>query len=170
MEKSNYKQVKKAIWAILRNLPDKVLVKELQRRGFQVWKPIQEDTAQEFIRRSEALRQIIKTTSSYLTMEMEKREHEIEQEATAVTGRFSFRNGYSTAKDAFIEGAKWADANPVNPWHKASDEPPKEKGMYIVQISGYNHPVTMLWGKYGWDNPTDAVITHWMEIPKNEEE
>lgn len=49
MEKSNYKQIKKAIWEIIRNLSDKVLVKELQRRGFQVWKPIQEDTAQELI-------------------------------------------------------------------------------------------------------------------------
>lgn len=61
MGRDSYKQVKKAIWALLRNLPDKVLVKELQRRGFQVWKPIQEDTAQELIRVSENLRQIIKT-------------------------------------------------------------------------------------------------------------
>lgn len=55
-----YKQIKKAIWEIIRNLPDKVIIKELQRRGFIVWKPIQEDTTQELIRLSENLRQCIK--------------------------------------------------------------------------------------------------------------
>ena len=162
MGRGNYKQVKKAIWAILRNLPDKVIIKELQRRGFQVWKPIQEDTAQELIRCSEALRQIIKTTSSYLTMEMEKREHEIEQEATAVTGRFSFRNGYSTAKDAFIEGAKWADANPVNPWHKVFDDAYPEGEYVFAKIKGHRPEIIHV---------SNLVHYHyWMEIPKNEEE
>lgn len=66
MEKSNYKQIKKAIWGIIRNLPDKVLVKELQRRGFQVRKPLQEDTAQELTRVIENLRQCIKNTQNYV--------------------------------------------------------------------------------------------------------
>lgn len=55
-----YKQIKKAIWEIIRSLPNKVIIKELQRRGFIVWKPIQEDTAQELIRLSKNLRQCIK--------------------------------------------------------------------------------------------------------------
>lgn len=42
------------------------------------------------------------------------RDEQIVQQAKEVTNRFSFRNGYSTNQDAFIEGAKWADANPVN--------------------------------------------------------
>lgn len=66
MEKDNYKQIKKAIRALIRSLPDKVIIKELQRRGFQVWKPIQEDTAQELIRISENLRQYIKNTQNYV--------------------------------------------------------------------------------------------------------
>ena len=45
---------------IIRSLPNKVIIKEFQRRGFIVWKPIQEDTAQELIRLSENLRQCIK--------------------------------------------------------------------------------------------------------------
>lgn len=55
-----YKQIKKAIREIIRSLPDKVIIKELQRRGFVVWKPLQEDTSQELIRLSENLRQCIK--------------------------------------------------------------------------------------------------------------
>lgn len=61
-----YKQIKKAILEIIRSLPDKVIIKELQRRGFIVWKSIQEDTAQELIRLSENLRQCIKNIQNYV--------------------------------------------------------------------------------------------------------
>ena len=46
------------------------------------------------------------------------REEQIREAAKKTTGLFSYRNGYSTAEDAFIAGAEWADANiwevPIN--------------------------------------------------------
>lgn len=38
-----------------------------------------------------------------------KREKQIREAAKKTTGLFSYRNGYSTAEDAFVEGAQWAD-------------------------------------------------------------
>ena len=43
------------------------------------------------------------------------REEKIREAAKKTTGLFRYRNGYSTAEDAFIAGAKWADANPCMP-------------------------------------------------------
>ena len=43
------------------------------------------------------------------------REEQIKAAAKKTTGLFSYRNGYSTAEDAFIAGAEWADANPCMP-------------------------------------------------------
>ena len=43
------------------------------------------------------------------------REEQIREAAKKTTGLFSYRNGYSTAEDAFIAGAEWADANPCTP-------------------------------------------------------
>lgn len=43
------------------------------------------------------------------------REEQIKAAAKKITGLFSYRNGYSTAEDAFIAGAEWADANPCMP-------------------------------------------------------
>lgn len=43
------------------------------------------------------------------------REAQIKAAAKKITGLFSYRNGYSTAEDAFIAGAEWADANPCTP-------------------------------------------------------
>lgn len=42
-------------------------------------------------------------------------EKQIREAAKKTTGLFSYRNGYSTAEDAFIAGAEWADANPCMP-------------------------------------------------------
>lgn len=43
------------------------------------------------------------------------REEQIRAAAKKITGLFSYRNGYSTAEDAFAAGATWADANPCMP-------------------------------------------------------
>ena len=43
------------------------------------------------------------------------REEQIRNAAKKTTGLFSYRNGYSTAEDAFVAGAEWADANPCMP-------------------------------------------------------
>jgi hypothetical protein len=43
------------------------------------------------------------------------REKQIREAAKKAIGLFSYRNGYSTAEDAFVAGAEWADANPRMP-------------------------------------------------------
>lgn len=62
------------------------------------------------------------------TINYERRELEITEAANEMTKRFSWRNGYATLVDAFIEGAKWADANPAEDLAAAptiSDHPKK---------------------------------------------
>ena len=71
---------------------------------------------------------------------------------------------------AFEEGAKWADSNPVNIWHKA-DEEPANKDADILCLSKYMERPLLF--PCGWliDNLKsweDAVrnlsITHWIYI------
>lgn len=71
---------------------------------------------------------------------------------------------------AFEEGAKWADSNPVNIWHKA-DEEPANKDADILCLSKYmERPLLYqygwLIGKLGnWENAVKALaITHWIYI------
>ena len=52
------------------------------------------------------------------------REEQIRAAAKKITGLFSYRNGYSTAEDAFVAGAAWADANQPNPWISVEDRLP----------------------------------------------
>lgn len=70
---------------------------------------------------------------------------------------------------AYCNGYGQALLDNKNPWHKVSEEP-EEKGMYLVWIFDYLHPITMCFGDYGWDNPTGEEITHWMPIPEIKEE
>ena len=66
---------------------------------------------------------------------------------------------YVSLKMAFIEGAEWADAHPVNVWHSASEEP-KCKELLII----YYEDIGGL--------PIDALIYHgsvdypWKELVK----
>ena len=71
---------------------------------------------------------------------------------------------------AFEEGAKWADSNPVNIWHKA-DEEPANKDADILCLSKYMvrpllYQYGWLIGKLGsWENTVKALaITHWLYI------
>ena len=64
------------------------------------------------------------------------RQEQIIEKAVQVTSLFSYRNGYSTAKDAFVAGAKWADNNPQQTeWIKFSDRLP-EIGQRIIRFGG----------------------------------
>ena len=53
------------------------------------------------------------------------REEQIREAAKKTTGLFSYRNGYSTAEDAFIAGANWADNNPKSPWISVKERLPE---------------------------------------------
>ncbi len=79
---------------------------------------------------------------------------------------------------SFINGAKWADSHPVNPWHNISDEMPpisKKWGWRsdavlvtdgIIQDVGFYVPSIKDWLFTGF-----VEVTHWAylpELPKTE--
>lgn len=90
----------------------------------------------------------------------------------------------------FINGIKWADEHPNNPWHKTDDDLPKEGVHYQMKGGEFLYSKPMLLhicedgddggddykgyfdGKFWryWDKPTscDVVmgkVTHWMLLP-----
>lgn len=105
------------------------------------------------------------------------REEQIREAAKKTTGLFSYRNGYSTAEDAFVAGAEWADNNPPSPWISVEDRLPDRlpakfanwsKEVFVAVKRGrecrayvdkYSH-VYKTWGVFGDE------VTHWMPIPK----
>ena len=115
------------------------------------------------------------------------REEQIVKRAEEVTSRFSYRHGYSTEKDAFIEGAKWADANQPSPWISVEDKLPeitvpilRESDFVFVHVVNKDtgHEWVELPAKYNeqfhdwmtndftWINKRGGVVTHWMPIPQ----
>lgn len=104
------------------------------------------------------------------------REEQIVKRAEEVTSRFSYRNGYSTAKDAFIEGAKWADANQPSPWISVEERLPEPEKEVIILNKRKHTDIDFLTddfegGYYWWKSDEsifceDDEITHWMPIPE----
>lgn len=71
---------------------------------------------------------------------------------------------------AFEEGAKWADSNPVNIWHKA-DEEPANKDAIILCLSKYMvRPLSykcswLIDHIESWENAVKNLsITHWLYL------
>lgn len=113
------------------------------------------------------------------------REEQIVKRAEEVTSRFSYQNGYSTAKDAFIEGAKWADNNQPNPWISVLEDLPP-----LIGNRGYSKAVLVKvrdnmtgstrtevdyrfaddslfrWKSEGLHTEGRFTVTHWMPIPE----
>lgn len=105
------------------------------------------------------------------------REEQIKAAAKKTTGLFSYRNGYSTAEDAFIAGAEWADANQPNPWISVEERLPdrhpakfvnwskevfvavKRGREYRAYVDKYSH-IYKTWGVFGDE------VTHWIPIPE----
>ena len=120
------------------------------------------------------------------------REEQIKAAAKKITGLFSYRNGYSTAEDAFIAGAKWADANQPNPWISVEERLPractvptieqyiknqrywdnKTATTYLVACNSgeyYDFANYVKNGKKCYWVYNDNIIrnvTHWMPIPE----
>ena len=117
------------------------------------------------------------------------REEQIVKRAEEVTSRFCYRNGYSTAKDAFIEGAKWADKHSKDTWISVEEMLPNinkcgESKMVFVRV--INKDTKAEWieqpAKYNINikdwiamdfthiGKRNGMVTHWMPIPKLQEE
>lgn len=83
-------------------------------------------------------------------------------------------------RDAFIEGAEWADANQPNPWISVEDKLPEPEKEVIVLAKDKYIDIDQLadngeGGYYWWKNERvifceEDKITHWMPIPKLQEE
>ena len=105
-----------------------------------------------------------------------KREEQIREAAKKTTGLFSYRNGYSTAEDAFVAGANWADNNPKSPWISVDERLPEpEKDVIILAKNKYidiDHLTDDGEDNYYWWKSDDVIwcdddkITHWMPIPE----
>lgn len=89
----------------------------------------------------------------------------------------------SDHKDSFIEGAEWADTHPMTPWISVEDDLPCNHREYVdLKYNSYTcqmlvrckngiysvERMVMIFGRWRWTESND--ITHWMPIPKLEEE
>lgn len=116
------------------------------------------------------------------------REEQIVKRAEDVMSRFSYRNGYSNAKDAFIEGAKWADNNQPSPWVSVLDDLPPLRGSLGVSkavlvkvrdnMTGstrtevdyrFADDSLFRWKSEGLHTEGRFTVTHWMPIPEIED-
>jgi hypothetical protein len=113
------------------------------------------------------------------------REEQMVKRAEEVTSRFSYRNGYSTAKDAFIEGAKWADNNQPSPWVSVLEDLPPligSRGVSKAVLVKVRDNMTgsirteidyrfaddslFRWKSEGLHAEGRFTVTHWMPIPE----
>lgn len=104
------------------------------------------------------------------------REKQIKEAAKKTTGLFSYRNGYSTAEDAFVAGAQWADNNPKSPWISVEERLPEPEREVIIVNKRKQIDIDFLTddgedGYYWWKSDEiiwcdDDKITHWMPIPE----
>lgn len=93
----------------------------------------------------------------------------------------------SSHKDSFIEGAEWADANPKSPWISVKDDLPcnhKEMVKVVIEdadtytdrvLAMTNEGMVTIAYMYKFDSwlwywSETERITHWMPIPKLEED
>lgn len=80
----------------------------------------------------------------------------------------------NTGRDDFMEGAEWADAHPVNPWHSIADgDLPKEEKLYLCGdnsdyiIGEWNAETRRFTDPFSrFDNQRIDWVKYWMEIPK----
>ena len=96
------------------------------------------------------------------------REKQIREAAKKTTGLFSYRNGYSTAEDAFIAGAEYADANQPSPWISVEDKLPDDGVLVIVAyrwiLGEILYASDVFHIDYGWESYDDIIA--WMPIPQ----
>ena len=113
------------------------------------------------------------------------REDQMVKIAEEVTSMFSYRNGYPTTKDAFIEGAKFADNNQPNPWISVEERLPEigtailEAYTIVVELQGVRQEdesiiVSRYDGEFVGDGRVEQMMGgttcctthHWMPIPE----
>lgn len=106
-----------------------------------------------------------------------KREEEIKQE---LKRRERIGCDNPIRNNSFLLGALWADAHPVNHWHKVSEELPHVDTEVVCKMKGVLHTEHFIckwdgkyWWHWGWLNPNTQgwfglnegwEVTEWKEI------
>lgn len=74
--------------------------------------------------------------------------------------------------ESFIEGAKWADANPKQTWISVNEKlPPIENDNLSIKVLVVSNKGKIDFSRYdydmkGWISPVlDIEFTHWMPLP-----
>lgn len=113
------------------------------------------------------------------------REEQIREAATIASKKFRYRDMHFPAISGFIEGAQWADENPKSPWISVEERLPEtnvfdgsedvliltENGRMTVAMYGIPENKWYLSvGEIQGDCECPFEITHWMPIPKLQEE
>ena len=99
-----------------------------------------------------------------------------------VVGRIT-EDKLRTYQNGFIRGAEWSDENPKNLWISVDNDLPCNHREYVdLKYNSYTcqmlvrckngiysvERMVMIFGRWRWAESND--ITHWMPIPKLEEE
>ena len=84
-----------------------------------------------------------------------------------------YEDNQTIYENGFINGAEWADSNPISKWISVNEKlPPEQKdGLSIkvivacsngkIDLSRYDHEMG------GWISPvSDVIFTHWMRLPE----
>ncbi|MBE6320121.1 MAG: DUF551 domain-containing protein [Bacteroidales bacterium] len=108
------------------------------------------------------------------------REEQIREAATIASKKFRYRDMHFPAISGFTEGAKWADENPKSPWISVEERLPEPEKEVIILDKRKHTDIDFLTddgegGYYWWKSDEtiwcdDDEITHWMPIPKLQEE
>lgn len=82
----------------------------------------------------------------------------------------------NTGRDDFMEGAEWADAHPVNPWHNVADGDLPADNTYCLFLVGIDNIERghVMDGCVHFDSTEKPWMLkdmdYWMEIPKTPSE
>lgn len=108
------------------------------------------------------------------------REEQIREAATIASKKYRYRDMHFPAISGFVEGAKWADENPKSPWISVEEGLPEvNQQVYaaIPNLCGTEYATLEYLGDNRWRQDTTEYtyefsegVTHWMPIPKLQEE
>lgn len=84
-----------------------------------------------------------------------------------------YEDNQTIYENGFINGAEWADSNPISKWISVNEKlPPIEKDNLSIKVLVVSTKGKIDFSRYdydmeGWISPSlDIEFTHWMYLPK----
>ena len=84
-----------------------------------------------------------------------------------------YEDNQTIYENGFINGAEWADSNPISKWISVNEKlPPIEKNNLSIKVIVVSTKGKIDFSRYdydieGWISPVlDIEFTHWMHIPE----